>query len=206
MALVRRRSIESFPMKSGYAKADPAKVADWGRWIDEQLGPKRKLRVGVVWAANPSIHDNVAGRRARKKSVTATQLAPLGDVVDVDWVSLQTWDAARQVDELVKNYSRFTPLDCSSRLQDFSDTAALVSNLDLVVTVDTSVAHLVGAMDKPVWLVLPYNADWRWGMEGTEWEHKSFWYPSARLFRQPKDGDWASVVANVAVAMAEIAR
>jgi len=83
------------------------------------------------------------------------------------------------------------------QLRDFSDTAALVSLMDVVVTVDTSVAHLAGAMGKPVWILLPFAPDWRWMLERAD----SPWYPTARLFRQPKIGDWQSVFVEMAAAI-----
>jgi ADP-heptose:LPS heptosyltransferase len=80
-----------------------------------------------------------------------------------------------------------------SELDDFADTAAVLALVDLVITVDTSVAHLAGAMGRPVWILLPFSPDWRWALEG----ESSRWYPSARLFRQPALGDWASVVERI---------
>jgi ADP-heptose:LPS heptosyltransferase len=93
-----------------------------------------------------------------------------------------------------------TPL--GSSLTDFADTAALIDNLDLVITVDTSVAHLAGAMGKPVWIMLAYHTDWRWFLEG----EASPWYPSARLFRQDRSRSWENVVARVQSAVHEFAR
>ena len=88
-------------------------------------------------------------------------------------------------------------IDHSEELQDFADTAALISLLDLVVTIDTSVAHLAGALGKPVWIMLQYSADWRWLLDRDD----SPWYPTARLFRQRRRGDWHGVVADVASAL-----
>ena len=90
--------------------------------------------------------------------------------------------------------------DHRAELKDFADTAALIAQLDLVVTIDTSIAHLAGALGKPVWIMLQHNADWRWLLERDD----SPWYPTARLFRQRRAGDWESVVADVAAALAKI--
>ena len=86
-----------------------------------------------------------------------------------------------------------------TELHDFSDTAALIEEMDLVVTIDTSVAHLAGALGKPVWMMLPYSTDYRWGMSGD----KTPWYPTATLFRQPDISDWTSVVHKVATALTD---
>jgi hypothetical protein len=91
--------------------------------------------------------------------------------------------------------------DLTFGLGDFSDTAALIQNLDLVITIDTSVAHLAGALGKPVWVMLPYVADWRWMLDRED----SPWYPSMKLFRQPKAGDWEAVVARVAAELRRLA-
>jgi ADP-heptose:LPS heptosyltransferase len=88
-------------------------------------------------------------------------------------------------------------LDISHELNTFADTAALVAELDLVISVDTAVAHLAGALGKPVWILLPYTPDWRWQLERDD----SPWYPSARLFRQPARGEWAPVLRRVAEAL-----
>ena len=90
-----------------------------------------------------------------------------------------------------------TLIDHSAELADFADTAALISQLDLVVTIDTAVAHLAGALGKPVWIMLQHNADWRWLLDRTD----SPWYPTARLFRQQRAGDWQGVVSSVARAL-----
>lgn len=189
---IRRRSIEDFPVNPGYLKAPRAKVSNWA----SRLGHLNGKRVGLCWAANPAIQDPVAARRSRKKSLNLQVLEPLLEVSGMQFVSLQTWEAARQVADAAPS-TRERILDVSADLQDFSDTAALMMNLDLVITVDTSVAHLAGALGRPVWILLPCQADWRWHADG----EKSEWYSSARLYRQPRLDDWSSVVQSVKQAL-----
>jgi len=185
---IKRRASNDFSVQTGYLKADTAKVSVWAG----KLGNLPGKRIGLCWAANPAIQDPVAARRSRKKSLTLQVLEPLLDVAGAHFVSLQTWEAARQVADAAPA-TRARVLDVSADLQDFSDTAALMMNLDLIITVDTSVAHLAGALGRPVWILLPWQADWRWHDEG----EKSEWYPSARLYRQPALNDWVAVVNQV---------
>ena len=187
LARIKRRTAVHFPRHNGYLKADAAKVAVWAG----KLGHLGGKRVGICWAANPAVQDAVAARRSRKKSLTLQVLEPLLEIPGTHFVSLQSWEAARQVADAAPE-TRTRVLDVSADLQDFSDTAALMMNLDLVITVDTSVAHLAGALGRPVWILLPWQADWRWHDSG----ERSEWYPSARLYRQPALEDWASVVAQ----------
>jgi ADP-heptose:LPS heptosyltransferase len=116
-------------------------------------------------------------------------LAPLFALPGVAWHSLQKGDGAMQLANVVAARDVVPlPSDC-----DFGYTAALVDALDAVVTVDTSIAHLAAALGKPTYVLLPFAADWRWGIEGD----RTAWYPSATLFRQPRIGDWESVVAKL---------
>jgi ADP-heptose:LPS heptosyltransferase len=133
----------------------------------------------------------------RHRSIALDTLAPLieasGD--DTLWCSLQKGEAAQQRAKLT-NPDRLHDLD--PLLRDYGDTAAALSQLDLLISVDTSVAHLAGALGVPTWLLLPFNADWRWGLERTD----SPWYPSLRLFRQRRLGDWTPVIKAMAEALA----
>jgi ADP-heptose:LPS heptosyltransferase len=113
--------------------------------------------------------------------------------LDATFVSLQK--EVREEDRVA--LAQFPLLDVSLQLDSFADTAALIAQLDLVICVDTAVAHLAGALGKPVWLMLAWTPDWRWGMERTD----SAWYPRARLFRQTARGDWTNVVADVVAAL-----
>jgi hypothetical protein len=117
-------------------------------------------------------------------------LLPLAKVQGISWFSLQKGVAVEQMRGLA---AEFPVVDASSESRDFAETAALVATLDVVISVDTSIAHLAGAMGKPVWVVLPHLADWRWMDERGD----SAWYPTARLFRQKLAGDWRAPVARM---------
>jgi ADP-heptose:LPS heptosyltransferase len=125
------------------------------------------------------------------KSVKLDQLDALLAVGGVQFYSLQVGDAAGQLRE---SAARTAITDLAASIDNFADTAAIVANLDLVISIDTSVAHLAGAMGKPVWTLLQHAPDWRW----YPLADASLWYPSMRLFRQPVAGDWPSVIAQVA--------
>ena len=149
------------------------------------------FRVGLVWAGNP-LHP---GDHAR--SIPLQQLAPLGAVPGATFYSLQVGDRAGDPPPPGLAFA-----DLGAPLADYADTAAVIEALDLVISVDTSVAHLAGALGRPVWTLIPYSPDWRWLYDRAD----SPWYPSMRLFRQPQPRDWDSVVAGVAVALSEASR
>jgi hypothetical protein len=152
------------------------------------------FRVGLCWAGAPRRHLQRAHAIDRRRSIALAQYAPLGAIPGVGFVSLQKGDAAA---EAVTPPSGLTLHDWTHELRDFADTAALIAALDLVITVDTSVAHLAGALGKSVWVLNRFDACWRWLTDRTD----SPWHPTARLWRQPEAGDWESVVAQVAVAL-----
>ncbi|MGH7306413.1 MAG: tetratricopeptide repeat protein [Candidatus Rokuibacteriota bacterium] len=176
-------TLESIPARVPYLAADPRRRDVWRARLS--LGP-RSLKVGLVWAGQPQ------NRTDRWRSIPLRVLAPLGAVAGVGFVSLQGGAAARQAVE-----SPFPLVDHDAELHDFADIAALVANLDLVISVDTAGAHLAGALGRPVWTLLPSAPDWRWLLERED----TPWYPTMRLFRQTKAGDWAEVVARVAAAL-----
>jgi hypothetical protein len=146
-----------------------------------------KPRVGLVWAGQPR-HTN-----DHRRSLPALALTALLRVDTVNWFSLTV--GARQGDIA----GRSDIVDLAPALADFADTARAVQMLDLVVTVDTAVAHLAGAMGKPVWLLLPKVGDWRWGRSGDT----TPWYPATRIFRQSRLGDWSDVLEQVAQALGQ---
>jgi Flp pilus assembly protein TadD len=176
--------LDSIPADVPYLHSDPQKVAAW----HALLGPRNKPRVGLVWGGSPA-HGN-----DRNRSLPLALLADLiGDAGE--FICLQK--EFRKEDELfVRQHSNIRVF--SERLRDFADTAALIETLDLVITVDTSVAHLAGALGKPVWVLLPFAPDFRWLLERED----SPWYPTARLFRQSQFGQWAPVLAEVRKALA----
>jgi ADP-heptose:LPS heptosyltransferase len=130
------------------------------------------------------------------RSIPLVIYKSLFDIKGIKFYSLQKGEAAKEIKDL-KDENIIA--DFTDQLQDFSDTASLIENLDLIITVDTAVAHLAGAMGKPVWTLLPYAADWRWLLDRED----SPWYPTMRLFRQPALGDWESVMARLASNLAE---
>jgi tetratricopeptide (TPR) repeat protein len=150
----------------------------------KRIGPEKgKLRVGLAWAGRPDHRNN------RWRSIALSALDPLADLPAVEFHSLQIGDPTRELPN--SNSLRIT--DWSKELTDFCQTAGLISQLDLVLTVDTAVAHLAGAMGKRLWLLLPKVGDWRWLLDGA----KTPWYPTARLFRQTTQGDWRPVIERV---------
>jgi tetratricopeptide (TPR) repeat protein len=177
--------LETIPAAIPYLVAKAAVVKSW----EKRLGKRNVPRVGIVWSGlSANVND-------RKRSIALSRLAALAGA-GVKLVSLQ--NEVRSEDEKALAANRQI-LHFGSQLEDFSDTAALVSLMDLVVSVDTSVAHLAGALGKPVWILLPFAPDWRWLVDRED----SPWYPTARLFRQPRIGDWDSVIDKVKQELSE---
>lgn len=163
-----------------YLRAEDRDVAAWRA----RLSPYPGLKVGLVWAGDPRPGDRAANAMDRRRSVPLRALVPLLGVPGVTFVSLQKGAAAGQA-------VGAGVLDWSGDLHDFADTAALMTALDLVISVDTSVVHAAGALGRPVWVLNRYDACWRWGRGGAAW------YPSLRLFTQAAPGDWDGVIARV---------
>jgi tetratricopeptide (TPR) repeat protein len=182
--------LETIPCATPYLSAPTTKTRIW----HDRLGERQKPRIGLVWAGNPTT-GLAATPIDRQRSIEFDRLAPLFQVIDCDFYSLQKGDAA--VQQLRKSPFQQQVADWTDDLHDFSDTAALMENFDLVITVDTSVAHLAGAIGKPFWLLNRYNTCWRWLFDRED----SPWYPTARLFRQDKSRDWTDVIARVQAAL-----
>jgi hypothetical protein len=173
LPLIFGTTLDTIPAAVPYLRADPARVAVWR----DRLPAGRTI--GVAWTGDPAATMN------RRRSIPVAKLSPLGAIPGVNLVSLQKGAAG-------------PPHDWTAELDDFADTAALVAALDLVITVDTAVAHLAGALGRPVWLLNRRDTDWRWLLERDD----SPWYPTLRQFRQTRDGDWDDVVARVHDALA----
>jgi len=175
-------TLNTIPQVTPYLSAGD----DAGAW-KERLGSMKSPRVGLVWAGNPNHHND------RNRSVALEALLPLLDV-EAQFFSLQK--EVRPGDSAVLREHKEI-LDLGPKLGSFAETAAIIRNLDLLISVDTSVAHLAGALGRPVWIFLPYVPDWRWQLIRTD----SPWYPTARLFRQSESRDWRSVVHQARAAL-----
>lgn len=169
----------SFPQPPYLALPEPARIDAGDRF-----------RVGLVWAGNPN-HP-----RDRDRSIPLARLRPLLDVPDVAWFSVQFGPPKAEIVDLGLD----TLLaDLGGHLPDMQSVARVFAGLDLLITVDTASCHLAGGLGLPVWVMLPWVPDWRWGMTGTT----TAWYPSMRLFRQPAKGEWRSVIDEVGAALVE---
>lgn len=169
-----------------YLRADDAKVAEWRQRLADLTG----RRVGIVWATAETFIYRSA------KTIPLQTLRPLFEVPGIAWVNLQFGKEAK---EIADNGLADRVFDAMATIKTFSDTAAVVANLDLVVSVDTAVAHLAGAMGRPVWMLDRFDTDWRWLPPRED----SPWYGSLRAFRQTEFGDWQPVVARALAALNE---
>jgi tetratricopeptide (TPR) repeat protein len=184
LALATR--LATIPSTTPYLRAPSRASNTW----KERLGPKDRRRIGLVWSGNP------AHKNDRNRSISLSSLLPLLDV-NATFISLQKHVRA---DDAVTLKARSDLLHFGEELQDFSDTAALISCLDLVISVDTSVAHLAGALERAVWVLQPFIPDWRWLLDRDD----NPWYPTARLFRQDETRVWDNVIACVQTALHDL--
>ena len=171
------QALGEIPADVPYLRADPVLVARWR----QRLSTLRGTRIGLAWATNAHVPDGAVNAASKGRSIPPSRLGPLIAEPNATFVSLQV---DRQIDGVI---------DCASDLHDFADTAALIEALDLIITVDTAVAHLAGALGKPVWIMLRHAPCWRWLRNRDD----SPWYPTARLFRQATQGDWDPVVEAI---------
>jgi len=179
-------NLGNLPNAVPYLAVDAARRQDWR----QRLAPLTGLKVGLNWTGNP------ASPVERFRQLPLDGLGPLADAAGVSWVSLQKGPGG---DGLARPDAAFDLLETGEA--PLADTAALILALDLVITSDTAVAHLAGALGRPTWLLLHHAPDWRWMVEGNH----SPWYPSLKLYRQAKPGDWAPVIAAAAGDLARLA-
>ena len=174
-------TLDTIPAHVPYLQSDPALAAVW----KDRLAGYHGFRVGIAWRSGPTHTGN------RKRSMTAAQFAEFLNIPGLAVVSLQKDGTAGENETLGNIPGSF--FDADPFLEDFSDTASAIANLDLVITVDTSVCHVAGALAVPVWTLIPFAHDWRWLLQRED----SPWYPTMRLFGQPKIEDWQSVLERV---------
>jgi len=173
-----RTTLETIPADVPYLYADPAKAQYWRPRFS-----RTDLNVGIVWAGQPAHPED------QTRSCHLRHFLPLSQIAQVRLFGLQKGSAAAQAKDLAAG----SLLNVGEQLEDFTDTAAVVENLDLIISVDTAVLHLAGAMAKPVWALLPSSPDWRWMLDRPD----SPWYPTMKLFRQPQYGRWDDVFRRV---------
>ena len=171
--------LETMPSSVPYLYASPHKLMEW----DTRLGTRTRARVGLAWSGNAAHH---------RDQIRSINLSALSALLDADAIFISVQKDVRPADAAVLGEQKDI-IQFADALRDFSDTAALIANLDLVISVDTSVAHLAGALGRPIWVLLPYLPDWRWLLD----RDTSPWYPTARLFRQDRTRSWDSVIPNV---------
>jgi tetratricopeptide (TPR) repeat protein len=172
--------LATIPAEVPYVAADAADIATW----EARIPRAGRLRIGLAWSGTAAL------KFGHDRSVPLAALAPLLAQNDIQWISLQK--EVRETDRAALA-AHPTLVHCGNALADFAATAALVATLDLVISTDTAVAHLAGALGKPTWIMLARVPDFRWLLDRDD----SPWYPTARLFRQPASGDWTSVIANI---------
>ena len=182
---VFKTTLHTIPDAVPYLCVPAEASAVWRKRIATAPG----LKIGVAWCGSMV---GVIDRRP----IDVRLFEPLSEIPNVSWFSLQVGERCR--DLMLLNRPRIT--DLSPWLTDFAETAAAACHLDLVITIDTSVAHLAGALGCPTWVLLPYNADWRWLIERDD----SPWYPTARLYRQKEPGDWTGVISGIAAALRQL--
>jgi hypothetical protein len=195
LPLALKTQLDTIPAQVPYLAAEPERVARWAQRLRALPG----LRVGIAWQGNLAVEKLIW---ARGRSIPLAALEPLARIPGVSLVSLQKGPGSEQLREVA---FRDRMIDLGPDFDDgpdaLLDTAAVMENLDLVISTDTSIVHLAGALARPTWIALPTPPEWRWLLQRSD----SPWYPTMRLFRQPRRGDWESVVAALVEALTPLA-
>jgi tetratricopeptide (TPR) repeat protein len=197
LPLAFKTELSTIPLKIPYLKTSEEKKRKWGK----RLGENKKFRVGLVWSGGIRPDQTEVFEENIRRNIPLIKLAQLRHE-GIQFYSIQKGAFAElELQELqTQGWSGPEILNFSDELIDFSDTAALIENLDLIVSVDTAVAHLAGALGKSIWLLNRYDSDWRWLLDRDD----SPWYPSLKLYRQKEYGDWDNVVENVRTQLIDI--
>jgi hypothetical protein len=193
LPLVFDTTLKNIPPQRPPLRPDPALYEAWEHRLAPPGAsrPAPPLRVGLIWSGSPkNLNDS-------NRSVSLSLFAALATLSGIEFYSVQKGPAGAQAAHPPKGMQL---IDHTDQLHDFADTAAMISHLDLIITVDTSVAHLAGAMGKPVWVLISFLPDWRW----LQARDDSPWYPTMRLFRQIAPGNWHDVIARVVNALAQL--
>lgn len=187
--------LESVPADIPYVYARESLVNHW----KECLACDNAIKIGICWQGNAFYTNQSIRRAVAAKSLPVTTLAPLTQVPGVHFYSLQKMNGEEQLANLPQEFQVTTFNNIDEEHGRFMDTAAIIKNLDLVITVDTSIAHCAAALGTPVWILLPKPADWRWMLERTD----TPWYPNMRLFKQKDSGNWNHVIDDIQQALRE---
>jgi hypothetical protein len=195
LPLAFKTTLATVPTGLPYLAADQESVSQWR----DRLGPKAKTRVGLVWSGGFRADQPELWTTNERRNLPLQKLAPLRDI-DCEFYSLQKGEPAEtELSETIKRgWDGPDIIDLTNSIRGFSDTAAFIANLDLVISVDTSTAHLTAAMDLPLWTLNRFDIDWRWA-------NNSAWYPKASVYIQPSPGDWDSVIQDVTRDLKKIA-
>jgi hypothetical protein len=181
LPLIFSTKVATIPAKFPYLTVEQQLIDIWKEKIHKTTS---RLRIGLVWAGKTS------HKRDNLRSFPPDLFTPLLELQDISLYSLQV--GSESYDEQKQN-KKLALIDYTREIRDFLDTAAIMENLDLVISADTAAAHLAGALGKPVWLLLPFVPDWRWMLDRED----SPWYPTMRLFRQTEPGDWEGIIHRV---------
>ena len=185
-----RTTLDSIPSQIPYLSVPASYRAKWTELLKPHQANSSQRKIGLVFSCNPESGSGTL------RSCPLQALAPLFSVPDTQWFSLQKGEAVKEFQDFAINQPGL--VDLTAQIEDFGDTAALLEQLDLLISVDTSVPHLAGALGKPVWMLLPFANEWRWLLRRSD----SPWYPTFRLFRQPGPGQWEAMIARVRHALA----
>jgi Glycosyltransferase family 9 (heptosyltransferase) len=187
LPLALRTEPDSVPAPIPYLSADESWLAKWS----PRIGALARPRIAIAWSGNANHFND------RNRSIPFARLEPLlaGEGRGARFISIQRDVRAAEADQLA---AETRVIHVGGDLENFTDTAAVIALSDLVISADTAVAHLAGAMGRPLWVLIPFAPDWRWTLNG----ETSPWYPTARLFRQTAPGDWDGVITRVAAELA----